>query len=66
MTSPWRDGWRLAVGTLTVLPVRPPEQVDARVARAMATLAPLAFMPVALIAGGLGFATRKGGWKRWP
>ena len=62
VTSPWRDGWRLAVGTLTVLPVRPPEQVDARVARAMATLAPLAFMPVALIAGGLGFATVALGW----
>ncbi len=62
VTSPWRDGWRLAVGTLTVLPVRPPEQVDARVARAMTTLAPLAFMPVALIAGGLGFATVALGW----
>ena len=53
VTSPWRDGWRLAVGTLTVLPVRPPERVDADVARATALLAPLAFAPVALVASGL-------------
>ena len=37
MTSPWRDGWRLAVGTLTVLPVRPPERVDAAALQAVAS-----------------------------
>lgn len=62
MSSPWRDGWRLAVGTLTVLPVRPPERVDADVARATALLAPLAFAPVALVASGLGWGVVALGW----
>jgi adenosylcobinamide-GDP ribazoletransferase len=41
-----RDGWRLALGTLTALPVRPPSQVDARTARAAVLLAPLAAAPL--------------------
>ena len=49
------DGWRLAVGTLTILPVAPPQQVDREAAGLAAVLAPLAFAPVALIAGGAGW-----------
>ncbi|GAA1977173.1 adenosylcobinamide-GDP ribazoletransferase [Nocardioides panacihumi] len=42
------DGWRLAVGTLTALPVRPPETVDARRAGLAMALAPLAVVPLGL------------------
>ena len=49
-----RDGWRLAVGTLTILPVAPPERVDAEVATRAALLAPLAFASVALGVGAVG------------
>jgi len=40
------DGWRLAVGTLTALPVRAPGRVDAAVARRAILLAPLAVLPL--------------------
>ncbi len=50
-----RDGWRLAVGTLTLMPVASPGRVDREVAGLAAVLAPLAFAPVALIAGGAGW-----------
>lgn len=50
-----RDGWRLAVGTLTILPVAPPERVDAEVASRAALLAPLAFASVALGVGAVGW-----------
>ena len=43
------------MGTLTVLPVRPPEQVDAGVARAMVLGAPLVFVPVAAVVGLVGW-----------
>ncbi|MGA8210936.1 MAG: adenosylcobinamide-GDP ribazoletransferase [Nocardioidaceae bacterium] len=36
-----RDAWRLAWGTLSVLPVRPPSRVDARTAARAMTLAPV-------------------------
>ena len=42
------DGWRLAVGTLTAIPVRPPYRVDRPVAAAAMLLAPVAALPLAL------------------
>jgi adenosylcobinamide-GDP ribazoletransferase len=42
------DGLRLAVGTLTALPVRPPAQVDQRTARTAVLLAPPATLPLGL------------------
>lgn len=48
------DGWRLAVGTLTIVGVTPPTRVDRRVAQVATLLAPLAFVPgaaVVLVAG---------------
>ncbi|MGH3412425.1 MAG: adenosylcobinamide-GDP ribazoletransferase [Marmoricola sp.] len=44
-----RDGWRLALGTLTVLPCRPPRVVDRRTASWAMTLAPV----VGLLLGAL-------------
>lgn len=41
-----RDAWRLAVGTLTVVPVRSPAAVDRTAARGSALLAPLAVLPL--------------------
>lgn len=49
------DGWRLAVGTLTILPVSPPRSVDRGVAGVAAVVAPIAFAPVALAAGLVGW-----------
>lgn len=43
-----RDAWRLAVGTLTAMPVPPPEHVDRRRAAVAMALAPLAALPLAL------------------
>jgi adenosylcobinamide-GDP ribazoletransferase len=40
------DGWRLALGTLTALPVRPPAQIDARTARIAVLVAPPAALPL--------------------
>ena len=42
------DGLRLAVGTLTAIPVPPPRRVDRRVAGQAMTLAPLVVLPLAL------------------
>lgn len=47
--SGWRDGARLAVGTLSVLPTRPPSRVDAGVAGRAMLLGPL----VGLVLGAL-------------
>ena len=44
-----RDAWRLAVGTLTALPVRPPEHVDRATARGAMLLAPVASLPLGLV-----------------
>jgi adenosylcobinamide-GDP ribazoletransferase len=46
-----RDGWRLAIGTLTALPIPPPSVVDARVARWAVLLAPFAVAPLGLAVG---------------
>lgn len=46
-----RDAWRLAVGTLTAVPVAPPRTVDRRVARHAMLLAPAATLPLGLAAG---------------
>ena len=46
------DGLRLAIGTLTALPVRPPKTVDARTARWAVLLSPLAALPLGLAAAG--------------
>lgn len=43
-----RDGLRLAVGTLTVLPVQAPSQVDQRTARTAVLFAPPAALPLGL------------------
>ncbi|MPY97889.1 MAG: adenosylcobinamide-GDP ribazoletransferase [Actinophytocola sp.] len=45
-----RDALRLAVGTLTAVPVPPPRQVDSDVARRAMLLAPLATLPLAALA----------------
>lgn len=42
------DAWRLALGTLTAIPVKPPRAVDRRVAGTAMLLAPLAVIPLAL------------------
>ncbi len=43
------DSWRLAVGTLTAVPVRPPGRVDRQVAGLAMLLAPLAVLPLAAL-----------------
>lgn len=48
-----RDAWRLATGTLTALPVRPPERVDRRTARGAMLLAPVAVLPLGALVAGL-------------
>lgn len=48
-------GLRLAVGLLTIVPVRPPETIGRPQARAAMLLAPVAVLPVTLVAGGLGW-----------
>jgi adenosylcobinamide-GDP ribazoletransferase len=40
------ESWRLAVGTLTTLPVRPVDRVDVRTTRGAMLLAPLAVLPL--------------------
>lgn len=46
-----RDAWRLTLGTLTVLPVKPPGRLDERTAGTAMTLAPLAGALLALVVG---------------
>lgn len=48
-----RDAWRLAVGTLTAVPVAPPEVVDRRRAGMAMRLAPLAVLPLGLTAAAI-------------
>ncbi|MFT4294541.1 MAG: adenosylcobinamide-GDP ribazoletransferase [Micropruina sp.] len=52
MSTRTLDGWRLAVGTLTVFRVAPPQRVDRDTARTAALLAPVAFAPAAVLAAG--------------
>lgn len=44
-------GWRLAIGTFTILPTGVIDVVDSKVARQAMLVAPLAFLPVGLVAG---------------
>ena len=48
------DGLRLAVGTLTAFPVRPPAAIDRSTARTAMIAAPLAVVPVAVVAAAVG------------
>ncbi len=48
-------GFRLALGLLTIVPVRPPETIGREQARVAMLVAPLAVLPVTLMASGLGF-----------
>ncbi|PUA80223.1 adenosylcobinamide-GDP ribazoletransferase [Nocardioides currus] len=50
------DSWRLAVGTLTAVPVRPPTTVDRRRAALAMVLAPLAVLPIGLLVAAVGLA----------
>lgn len=50
------DALRLAVGTLTVLPVPPPRVVDTRTGRLAMVLAPLAVLPLGVAAAGAAWA----------
>lgn len=59
----WASAWRLAVGTLTVIPVRPPDRVDRTTAGRAMALAPLAVLPLAVLAAGLG---RLAALTSWP
>lgn len=45
------DAWRLAVGTLTAVPVRAPSRVTPRTARTAMLLAPLAVLPLGVMVG---------------
>ena len=58
----WVSAWRLAVGTLTVIPVGPPEVVNRTVAGQAMALAPLAVLPLAIVAAGLGWLAGHTGW----
>lgn len=49
-------GFRLAVGLLTIVPVRPPEEIGRTQARAAMLVAPLAVLPLALVVAGIGWA----------
>jgi adenosylcobinamide-GDP ribazoletransferase len=53
------DAWRLAVGTLTAVPVRPPRTVDRRRAGTAMMLAPLAALPLGLAVAIVGWAGRR-------
>lgn len=57
------DSWRLAVGTLTAIPVRPPSTVDRRRAAVAMVLAPLAVLPLGLAVAGVVLA---GHWLGLP
>ncbi|USQ77087.1 adenosylcobinamide-GDP ribazoletransferase [Ornithinimicrobium cryptoxanthini] len=55
-----RDGWRLAVGTLTRIPVRPPEVIDRASAGVAMLAAPVAALPLAVGVGLLVWAGQHG------
>ncbi|MDN4161791.1 adenosylcobinamide-GDP ribazoletransferase [Nocardioides abyssi] len=52
--GPLLDAWRLAVGTLTAVPVAPPRTVDARTAGRAMLLAPLAAVPLGAVVAVVG------------
>ncbi|EOD68826.1 adenosylcobinamide-GDP ribazoletransferase, partial [Amycolatopsis vancoresmycina DSM 44592] len=49
--SRWLDSVRMAVGTLTTVPVPAPRVIDRRVAGGAMLLAPLASLPLAVATG---------------
>jgi adenosylcobinamide-GDP ribazoletransferase len=49
------DAWRLAVGTLTVIPVGPVGQIDRTIAGRAMALAPVAVIPLAALTGAVGW-----------
>jgi len=55
------DGLRLAVGTFTAIPVRPPTRVDRTVARTAMLFAPLACLPIGLAAALVGLVGVRAG-----
>lgn len=55
-----RDGWRLALGTFTVVRVTPPRSVDRRVAAVAMVLAPLTAVPALAVWVLLGVAVNRG------
>lgn len=56
-----RDAWRLAVGTLTAVPVSAPRTIDSRAAGRAMLLAPLAVVPLGLLVAGIGWMGRWAG-----
>lgn len=58
----WASAWRLSVGTLTVIPVRPPDGVDRTTAGRAMILAPVAVLPLAVLAAGLGWLAAHSPW----
>lgn len=50
------DGWRMAVGTLTAVPIAPPRTVGPAAARTAMLAGPVAVVPIAVVAGVLGWA----------
>lgn len=54
-----RDSWRLALGTLTALPTRPPAVVDRRRAGLAMVLAPVAVLPLAVVLAVVALAARR-------
>lgn len=53
------DAWRLALGTLTALPVQPPRLVDRRRARLAIAIAPMAVLPLGAAVALIAFAGRE-------
>jgi adenosylcobinamide-GDP ribazoletransferase len=58
-----RDAWRLAVGTLSAVPVAPPAAVTRRTTGAAMLLAPVAVLPLALL---VALVVAAGGWAGIP
>ncbi|MEQ7848577.1 adenosylcobinamide-GDP ribazoletransferase [Nocardioides kribbensis] len=59
-----RDAWRLALGTLTAIPVAPPGHVDRSTAARAMLLAPLAAAPLGLLVALVGWAGAEAGLDR--
>ncbi|MDO9379439.1 MAG: adenosylcobinamide-GDP ribazoletransferase [Nocardioidaceae bacterium] len=59
----WLDGLRLSVGTLTALPVTPPSRVDRPRAAVAMSVAPLAALPLGVLAAAVTWA---GTWLSLP
>ncbi|MGI9083818.1 MAG: adenosylcobinamide-GDP ribazoletransferase [Aeromicrobium sp.] len=59
MRSRLPDAWRLAVGTLTAIPVLPPKRIDRDTAGLAMVLAPLAVAPLGIVVGLILWAGRE-------